>query len=206
LSALVSPFLIILAVALYGVVHSWLASLRLKAMLRQRFGNQMTRMYRLAYNVFATLSFLPILALSLALPDKEFYRIPYPWLLLTATIQGLAVLLLLVGLWQTGLWAFLGLQQLLEPPQEVTQKFVVNGLYRWVRHPLYTAGLLFIWLTPIMTINELALIVGLTAYLVVGAYVEERKLVAEFGEAYLRYRDRTPMLFPIRISKPAGRK
>jgi protein-S-isoprenylcysteine O-methyltransferase Ste14 len=73
---------------------------------------------------------------------------------------------------------------------------VTNGLYRYVRHPLYTAGLLFIWLIPVMTVNLLALNIGLTAYLIVGARYEERKLVKEFGEEYLHYRERTPMLIP----------
>ncbi len=73
---------------------------------------------------------------------------------------------------------------------------VVHGLYRWVRHPLYTAGLLFIWLTPVMSINLLALNIGLSVYLVVGAIFEERKLLQAFGPAYAEYQQRTPMLVP----------
>jgi protein-S-isoprenylcysteine O-methyltransferase Ste14 len=73
---------------------------------------------------------------------------------------------------------------------------VVRGLYRWVRHPLYTAGLVLIWLTPVMTLNIFSLNLGLTIYLVVGALIEERKLVREYGEAYEEYRKRTPMLIP----------
>jgi protein-S-isoprenylcysteine O-methyltransferase Ste14 len=73
---------------------------------------------------------------------------------------------------------------------------VTGGLYRWVRHPLYTAGLAFIWLTPIMTSNLLALNIGLTLYLVVGAIYEERKLVREFSTEYINYQQRTPMLIP----------
>jgi len=69
---------------------------------------------------------------------------------------------------------------------------VLTGLYRWVRHPLYTAGLLFIWLIPVMTANLLALNIGLTIYLITGALFEERKLVREFGEAYIEYRKVTP--------------
>jgi protein-S-isoprenylcysteine O-methyltransferase Ste14 len=65
-----------------------------------------------------------------------------------------------------------------------------------VRHPLYTAGLLFIWLIPVMTANLLALNIGLTMYLIIGALFEERKLVREFGEAYIQYRKNTPMLVP----------
>jgi protein-S-isoprenylcysteine O-methyltransferase Ste14 len=73
---------------------------------------------------------------------------------------------------------------------------VTGGFYKYARHPLYTAGLIFIWLLPSMTCNLLALNIGLTVYLFVGAYFEERKLLLEFGEAYAEYRRRTPMFVP----------
>ena len=73
---------------------------------------------------------------------------------------------------------------------------MLKGLYRWVRHPLYTAGLVFIWLTPVMTVNLLAMNLGLTIYIVLGAMFEERKLLHEFGQAYADYQRRTPMLIP----------
>jgi methanethiol S-methyltransferase len=69
-------------------------------------------------------------------------------------------------------------------------------LYRWVRHPLYTAGLLFIWLTPVMTQNTLVVIIAASVYIVVGAFYEERKLEREFGAAYSEYKSKTPMLIP----------
>jgi protein-S-isoprenylcysteine O-methyltransferase Ste14 len=76
-------------------------------------------------------------------------------------------------------------------------ELVTRGLYCWMRHPLYTGGLLFIWFTPLMTRNLLALIVGLTLYLILGAFLEERRLLHEFGEAYAEYRRCVPMLIPL---------
>lgn len=194
---MLSFVLILVSVALYGLVHSVLASLWAKARARSLLGPLGQRTYRLMYNLFAIVSFLPVLALVAALPDRTLYAIPFPWLVLTLAGQGLAVLALLAGVLQTGVWAFLGVQQLLQPDGSQTQQLVVRGLYRWVRHPLYTAGLVFIWLTPVMSLNLLALNIGLSVYLVVGAIVEERKLLAEFGQAYAEYRRRTPMLIPL---------
>ena len=136
-----------------------------------------------------------MLALPALLTDKGLYSIPSPWIYLTLAGQLLAVVALVIGLLQTGVWSFLGLRQLIRSA-EGPYTFNVTGLYRYVRHPLYTAGLVFIWLTPVMTFNLLALNLGLTIYLVVGAMFEERKLRREFGEAYARYQDRTPMLVP----------
>jgi protein-S-isoprenylcysteine O-methyltransferase Ste14 len=99
------------------------------------------RTYRLLYNLFAVVSFLPILALAAMLPDQRLYAIPSPWVVISLAGQVLAVLALLAGVLQTGVWAFLGVQQLLQPASDQPPRLVVRGLYRWVRHPLYTAGL-----------------------------------------------------------------
>jgi len=181
------PTIILLSTLLYGAVHSLLASLPIKAWGQERFGDPFARFYRLSYNVFAILSFLPILALPAFLPDHILYTIPVPWVFMSIFIQGLAAIALLVGLVQTGVWSFLGLEQLISPPTQEADRLVIHGLYRWVRHPLYTAGLVLIWFTPVMTVNILALNLGLSIYIVVGAYLEERKLVAEFGQPYRAY-------------------
>jgi protein-S-isoprenylcysteine O-methyltransferase Ste14 len=78
---------------------------------------------------------------------------------------------------------------------------VTTGLYRHVRHPLYTAGLAFLWLSPVMTTTLMALYAGLSVYLYVGSLFEERRLQAEFGPAYAEYQKRVPRLFPrLRVS------
>jgi protein-S-isoprenylcysteine O-methyltransferase Ste14 len=73
---------------------------------------------------------------------------------------------------------------------------VINGLYCHVRHPLYSAGLLFIWLSPLMTTSLLALNLGLTLYIIIGSIFEERRLVGQFGQAYVDYQRRVPRLIP----------
>ena len=103
---------------------------------------------------------------------------------------------MLIGVLQTGLLDFAGLRQLFKLPGDRSAELVTGGLYRYVRHPLYTAGLVFLWFSPEMSINLLALFVGLSAYLVIGALFEERKLVRQYGQVYLDYRRVTPMLIP----------
>jgi methanethiol S-methyltransferase len=191
------PWVVLLAVLVYGAMHSFLASLWAKGRARRWFGALADRTYRLLYNIFAVLSFLPVLALAGLLPDRTLYTISIPWALITSLGQLTAVAVLLMGLLQTDVWSFLGFRQLLQPAtSNQPARLVLKGLYRWVRHPLYTAGLVFIWLAPVMTANLLALNIGLTIYIVVGALFEERKLLREFGQAYVDYRKRTPMLVP----------
>ncbi len=193
---LVSITVIVFTTLIYGLIHSGLASLEAKALARGWWGPATDRWYRLAYNLFAAVSLLPVLALPALFPDRRLYAIPFPWVLLTLAGQALAAAALLVGVVQTGAWTFLGIQQVFHAPASEPHRLVATGLYRYVRHPLYTAGLVFIWLSPVMTANLLTLYVGFTAYLIIGAWFEERKLLREFGEAYADYKKRTPMLIP----------
>jgi protein-S-isoprenylcysteine O-methyltransferase Ste14 len=189
---------ILLAMAVYGLVHSLLASWGAKALVETRLGRPVYRRgYRLFFNLAAVITFLPVLALAAALPDRTIYTIPFPWALLTLAVQGLAALGALYAVWLTGLWNFAGLEQLFDPgAADRPRVLATGGLYRWVRHPIYTCSLLFLWLGPRMSWNMLAFNLGVTLYFVVGALYEERKLVKEFGQTYIDYRRRTPMLVP----------
>jgi protein-S-isoprenylcysteine O-methyltransferase Ste14 len=184
-----------LAVLIWGTVHTVMASLEAKEWVRRTLGDTGRRFYRLFYNVFSVISFAPILWLMVVLPDQVLYRIPVPWVYLSIAGQGAAVVMLIVGVLQTDTLSFVGLRQLIEGEQRKPQ-LVTRGLYRWIRHPLYTAGLLFIWLTPVMSQNSLVVTIAATVYIIVGAIFEERKLKREFGQAYEKYKADTPMLIP----------
>jgi protein-S-isoprenylcysteine O-methyltransferase Ste14 len=80
--------------------------------------------------------------------------------------------------------------------EEKPGRLVTGGFYRAMRHPLYTFGLLALWLSPAVTINSFIVYVSLTLYILVGAYFEERKLLREFGRQYADYRSVTPMIVP----------
>ena len=180
---------------MWGIVHSVTASLGAKDWMRRMLGEVGVRFYRVSYNVFSVVSFIPILWLMTALPDHTLYRIPSPWVYLSLAGQLAAIVLLVVGVLQTDTLSFIGLRQLIER-KESPSKMVTHGLYRWVRHPLYSAGLLFIWLMPVMSQNSLVVFIAATVYIIVGAFFEERKLGREFGAAYAAYKSATPMLVP----------
>jgi protein-S-isoprenylcysteine O-methyltransferase Ste14 len=196
MQAVLSPILILLAALAWGLLHSLLATWGAKKRLLRRFTPHSHRWYRLLYNLAAGLTLLPVLALVALLPDRLLYTVPLPWAGLFVLGQVGAIVALAVGLLQTGVWSFLGLRQLVHPSREAPAELVTSGLYRYVRHPLYTAGLALIWLTPVMTLNVLALDLAFTAYIIVGARYEERKLQREFGQPYTDYCARTPMLIP----------
>ncbi|TAK14653.1 MAG: isoprenylcysteine carboxylmethyltransferase family protein [Anaerolineae bacterium] len=193
-AALTSPLSIFLAFGVYAVIHSLLASFAAKDLGETFFGKAGRKYYRLFFNIVGTLTLLPVLALPVLLPDTPLYTIPAPWSYLTAAVQLAAALLLLYSVIQTGALDFLGLSQ--AAGIKTNDTLNTSGLYRFMRHPLYTFSMLFLWLTPVMTANLAALYLAISVYFYVGALFEERKLVRIFGQQYIDYRAHTPMLLP----------
>jgi protein-S-isoprenylcysteine O-methyltransferase Ste14 len=68
--------------------------------------------------------------------------------------------------------------------------------YKHVRHPLYIGWTLAFCVTPTLTLGHLLFAIVLTAYMGVAAVIEERDLLAHFGQQYADYRRRVPMFMP----------
>lgn len=122
-------------------------------------------------------------------------------LLALGTVRYLAFPLLLTG-WIAMLWCFWnflvngrGTPAPIDPPKEL----VAVGLYRFVRNPMYVAGIiaLFGWIlwSPSLPLILAPFLFFTAAHLFVTGY-EEPTLKKKFGAAYEEYRRRVPRWIP----------
>jgi protein-S-isoprenylcysteine O-methyltransferase Ste14 len=107
-------------------------------------------------------------------------------------LTGAAALLVVLNLALKGLGApfFIAL----------SRRLAVDWLYAWTRNPMVLAGLalllsLGVWYQSLPFIIWALFLVSPALLFFVKIY-EERELELRFGESYLEYKSRTPMLFP----------
>jgi protein-S-isoprenylcysteine O-methyltransferase Ste14 len=95
--------------------------------------------------------------------------------------------------------SFFGIRQILNFGKVITiypvESIQKNGLLGIIRHPMYLALIIFLWST-IFTLMDLFINTLLTIYVIIGTKLEEKKLILEFGEAYVKYQHEVPMLVP----------
>jgi protein-S-isoprenylcysteine O-methyltransferase Ste14 len=77
-------------------------------------------------------------------------------------------------------------------------KLVTNGIYRWVRHPLYTIGSFLFISFGLMADNWFIILLGVLAFIVMAIRTpkEEANLIEKFGDEYRDYMKRTGRFLP----------
>jgi len=179
------------------VVHSlWIAP-----GVQRRLRTALGAYERLAYVVVAATSLAVLLWWVRGLPHHTLLRFDgalgvVRWVALAA-----AAALMVAGARAYDGRAFLGLRQIAArrdggtpAPAELRR----DGVLARVRHPWYGAGLLVVLFARDVTDVGAAYRGVFLLYFLVGAWLEERKLIAEFGDAYAQYRRDVPAFFPWR--------
>jgi hypothetical protein len=194
------------ATVLFGIIHSALASRKVKKTAVQFIGERRRNaFYRPLYIVQSLLTFGALIIYVKRLPNRTLYRVHGP-------LAGLMQLARLVSLGyaayaahQVGIPAMLGWPGLsawlrgeaVVPPEPEAQgpalagdgRLNATGPFLVSRHPLNLAPLPVLWLVPRMTVNLAALNCVATLYFVIGSVHEESRLRSSYGPSYSDYQE-----------------
>ena len=175
----------------YAAFHSLTASQTCKDFIKRQWTSFFAN-YRVVYNLLALLLLFPVLLISIRTPGPELWA----WHGAMAWVMNGVAFVALLSFLRCGggydLMAFLGLRR---DEANLMPRLVISGWHRFVRHPWYSLGLVLIW-TRDMSAAHFVSAEAITMYFVIGSRLEERKLVAEFGDRYREYQRRVPRLFP----------
>lgn len=184
---------------LFFVPHSLLAANGTKHKLLGAFPF-LNKAYRLLYNI-QSLFFFGLAFWYQKSITPVFLFEPNTWVKGTAfVIMVAAIILMLVSFRNYSASEFLGLQQWRQKSfnAAIAETLSINGLNQYVRHPLYSASFLFLAAYFVFkpSYANLVFVALSTLYLVVGTYLEEQKLISQFGDAYLQYQKRVGRFWP----------
>ncbi len=180
---------------IYYATHSWLASHHFKRGFANRFPGTFPH-YRFLYNVVSVLLLIAPLSLLVFQPWTELWHWQGVMSFLMNTISLVAMVGFILSLRYYDGAAFIGLRPNTDGHiGSVDEPLILSPLHRFVRHPWYFLGLLFIWSRDMNT-GWLMTCIWATLYMIAGSKLEERKLMTEYGEAYTRYCNKVPGLIP----------
>lgn len=196
---------VFLGFAAYAALHSALLTRGARRALEVALGaGAFQGLFRVLFNVQAVVLLAAFAAWAVSLPDRELLRVEGAGAALLWGVRLAALGFIARCASSLGVSGFLGLDDLRAwragrpPPGDGVESgtLVLDGPYRWVRHPMYTAGFVALWAGPRWTANGLAFAAAASLYLWIGSLHEERRLLSYYGEGYRRYARETTRFVP----------
>jgi methanethiol S-methyltransferase len=200
--------IIILLFTVFGFLHSFLASNKVKRKIEKKF-EDLIAFYRLVYIIFSFVLLYFIYDIS-PQPHLQIYDLTYPYDFIILIPQ---IISLFAAVWTFKYFnakEFLGINQLIRwsrgeyEASDLDEKLTlrVSGPYKYMRHPVYFFSILFLLFRAEMDLFYLTLLICVIAYFYIGSFYEEKKLVEKFGNIYLEYQKNVPRIFPYKLLHP----
>jgi methanethiol S-methyltransferase len=193
---------IVLLWVAYCAVHSLLISKRVTDFFKRTWAAGYSY-YRLFFNLFSLGALIPLVIYSDSprFRGSALFTWNGNWQIIRCILIAMAVALIIGGARHYSISQFLGIRQIRSDrtPGAMTDtgEFDCTGILGVIRHPWYVAVLLLIW-SGNLNVGTVIINIVVSAYLVIGTLLEERKLVLEFGKKYREYQDRVSMFFPLK--------
>jgi protein-S-isoprenylcysteine O-methyltransferase Ste14 len=190
----INHFLLVFLWIIYCLLHSVLAATKVKLFFKKNTG-KLFRYYRLAYSLFSTFTLISLLFfqysfISPVIINSVFMKYAS---MIIFVIPGLVIMIISIFKYFKLLSGIRSLYLPLPP-----SSLKLGGIHKYVRHPLYSGTVLFIWglffIFPML--NNLIAVLIISVYILIGIRFEEKKLLLEFGNLYEEYISQVPMLIP----------
>ena len=152
--------------------------------------------YRLAYNLIAVLTLIPIAIVHFHDNSSPILLWPEWSKPLTLSITLAALSGFIWSLRYYDMSVFSGFSSCLKKTTASSSEgFCISPMHRFVRHPWYLFAIIIIWSRDQSSIQLISSTL-VTVYFFIGAKFEERKLLREFGQSYRDYIQDVPGIIP----------
>jgi methanethiol S-methyltransferase len=191
--------LIILIWSAYCWLHSYLISIRFTNLMIRIFKNYYS-FYRLFYILISFILLVLIINFTEELDNYVIINYEFPWTIVRYIFLSGSLLMFFWSFFiDYDSLTFFGIRQILNfgkiKDKNTSVELKKQGLLGIIRHPMYLALIIFLCFQTFTLANIFVNIV-LIIYVLIGTYLEEKKLVLEFGDVYIKYQQEVPMLIP----------
>jgi len=191
----------------YCALHSFLISIRFTNILTRLLKNYYA-FYRLFYVLFSFVTLVLVINYTSTVDNEIIITYAPPWSIIRyALMWGALLMFFWAFFFNYDSLSFFGIRQILQfgkvkniNPSEGLKK---NGLLGLTRHPMYLALIIYL-LSQNFKMADIVVNIVLIIYVIIGTKLEEKKLVLEFGDTYIKYQQEVPMLIP--FTKRIGQK
>jgi protein-S-isoprenylcysteine O-methyltransferase Ste14 len=174
-----------------AILHSFLAMDHAKNKAKKLLGKGYGY-YRIIYTLISIPLFAPafIVWITHSNSTPVVYMIPQNFYPVVILVRLAALGMFVYSILQIDLLEFTGLKS------QKKNVLITGGAYGIVRHPLYTAGLLLLITKMEMSLLDITAVLLVAVYLIIGAFIEERRLLSIYGDEYRQYQNCIAMFIP----------
>ncbi|MFW9918758.1 MAG: methyltransferase family protein [Candidatus Thorarchaeota archaeon] len=184
---------IVLGTVVFGLQHSGISALSVKGRIIDRWGKE-------GYSrIFTITSILGVLLPFLAMWYWDWLYFILDPSLVNPILFVSGIVVIAAGVVVATLASkVISVSTVADMRTDRKPELITEGLYGKIRHPLYLAtillflGIMLIYPFP----NVIVFALSLSAYTLIGAHFEERKLILHYGEEYLEYKKQVGFIFP----------
>ncbi len=194
----ITYFYIVVGWILWCTLHSTLISITVTEYMKRKLGSDF-RFYRIFYNMASVITLIPLLIYSRRVREAPIFYWEGPLAIIQILLLAGSIYLFIAGGRHYSWTQFSGIAQIRTERINGSlcncDSFVVSDIHQIIRHPWYLGGIMIVWAVN-LNVSTILINIIISVYFVVGAFLEERKLVREFGDNYRKYQQTVSMLFP----------